>query len=104
MRTLIGAAIATAAIVTAAIVTAALAFGDPLAMGSTAQATKVTAHTASPPAATDISARRRTPQRHYRYAYRPYYPYYYDRPNYYRPYPYPVPAPFTFGFGFGPWW
>jgi hypothetical protein len=88
----------------AAIVTAALAFGGPVAMGSTARATKVTAHTASPPATTDISARRRTLRRHYRYAYRPYYPYYYDRPNYYRPYPYPVPAPFTFGFGFGPWW
>ncbi len=53
--------------------------------------------------ATDLSARRR----HYRHhTYRPYYrPYYYARPDYYRPYPYyaPAPFPFGFGFGFGPW-
>jgi hypothetical protein len=53
--------------------------------------------------ATDLSARRR--YRHYRYGYRPHpRPYYYGRPDYYRPYPYYAPAPFPFGFGFGPWW
>jgi hypothetical protein len=52
--------------------------------------------------ATDLSARR---HRHYRHGYRPYSrPYYYARPDYYRPYPYDAPAPFPFGFGFGPWW
>jgi hypothetical protein len=53
--------------------------------------------------ATDLSARRR--YRHTRYGYHPYSrPYYYGRPDYYRPYPYYAPAPFPFGFGFGPWW
>jgi hypothetical protein len=52
---------------------------------------------------TDLSTRRR--YRHDRYGHRPYSrPYYYARPDYYRPYPYDAPAPFPCGFGFGPWW
>jgi hypothetical protein len=51
----------------------------------------------------DVSARRRI-QHHHRYAYRsydrPYYPAYYDRPNYYAPAPF---FPFL-GLGYGPWW
>ena len=34
----------------------------------------------------------------------PYYPTYYARPVYYRPYPYGVPAPFFLGFGYLPYW
>ena len=49
---------------------------------------------------TDFSARRYH-RRAYRNGYRPYY---YARPQYYRPYPYYAPAPFAFGFGFGPYW
>jgi hypothetical protein len=51
--------------------------------------------------ATELSARRC--YRHYGYRPHPR-PYYYARPDYYRPYPYYAPAPFPFGFGFGPWW
>jgi hypothetical protein len=48
---------------------------------------------------TELGARRRT-WHHRRYAYRPYYPTYYDRPYYY------APAPFfpLLGLGYGPWW
>jgi hypothetical protein len=52
--------------------------------------------------ATDLSARRhiRHQRRYvYRRYYRPYDPYYYDRPYYYAPAPF---FPFL-GFGYGPW-
>jgi hypothetical protein len=48
--------------------------------------------------AADFSGRRHT--HHHRYAHRPYYPYYCDRPYYYAPAPF---FPFL-GLGYGPWW
>ncbi len=50
--------------------------------------------------ATDLGARRRYRAR---YAYRPYYPTYYDRPYYYAPAPL---VPFNFGYPLlpPPWW
>jgi hypothetical protein len=55
------------------------------------------------PQANDFSARRRI-RYHHRYVYRPYdrpyYPAYYDRPNYYAPAPF---FPFL-GLGYAPWW
>jgi hypothetical protein len=50
--------------------------------------------------ATDISARRQDRPR--RYAYRPYYPYYYGRPSTYAPAPI-LPIPPFFGYGWE-WW
>jgi hypothetical protein len=53
---------------------------------------------------TDLSARRRVRYHlHYAYRrpYRPYDPYYYDRPYYYAPAPF---VPFNFGYGLWPLW
>lgn len=54
--------------------------------------------------ATELSARRAQRGYVYRPATLPYYPAYYARPAYYRPYPYGVPAPFFLGFAYLPYW
>ena len=55
--------------------------------------------------ATDVTARRVHRRSVYRPAALPYYPTYYARPVYYRPYPYGVPAPFFLGFAYlPPYW
>jgi hypothetical protein len=54
--------------------------------------------------ATEFSARRAHRGYIYRPATPPYYPAYYARPAYYRPYPYGVPAPFFLGFAYLPFW
>ena len=89
----------------AAMLALTLMFGGVAAINS-AQAAPLRAMLQTPQSsdATDLSARRRI-RPHTNYAYRPYVqPYYYDRPDYYRPYPYALPVPFFLGFGFGPWW
>jgi hypothetical protein len=53
------------------------------------------------PLATDPSARRHR-QQDDRDPYRPYSPYYYDRPTYYEPKPF-FPLPPFFGYGWEPW-
>ena len=88
----------------AAILALTLMLGGSTAINSAAAA-QLSAAVQKPQSlqATDLSARRH--HRHTRYGYRPYSrPYYYGRPDYYRPYPYDAPVPFPFGFGFGPWW
>jgi len=88
----------------AAVLALTMMLGSSAAINPVAAAPSQAAAVQKPRAlATDLSARRR--HRHTRYGYRPYpRPYYYGRPDYYRPYPYYAPAPFPFGFGFGPWW
>ena len=95
----------------ATLVATALVFAGPFAISPAAAASPhMNSQSAGTSEATDVSARRYH-RRYYRnYGYRPYdrpayRPYYYARPNYYRPYPYYAPAPFPLGFGFGPlWW
>jgi hypothetical protein len=77
-----------------------LAFGAPALAQTTGGAAKVVAKSN----ATELSARRAHRGYVYRPATVPYYPAYYARPAYYRPYPYPVPAPFFLGFAYLPFW
>ena len=84
----------------AAVVAVSLTFGGSAAI-TFALASPSPAAAQQPRAekAADFSARRRT-RHHDRYAYRAYYPTYYERPYYYAPLPY---VPFNFGYGVGPW-
>ncbi len=83
----------------AAVVAVTLMFCGSAAIGP-ALAAPLPAGLGAPQAskAADVTARRRI-RHHQRYAYRPYYPAYYDRPYYY------TPAPFfpLLGLGYGPW-
>jgi hypothetical protein len=85
----------------AAVLTVTLMFGGSAAISPALAAPLQAAVQKSlqKPQAGDFSARRRV-QRHYRYAYRPYHPTYYDRPYYYAPAPF---FPFL-GLGYGRWW
>jgi hypothetical protein len=78
---------------------AALMFGSAIgaAHAATAQSQKVQSSTV-----TDISAHQQDRRHYHRYAYRPYYPYYYGRPYYYSPGPF-FPLPPFFGYGWDLW-
>jgi hypothetical protein len=84
----------------AALMTFTLMYGGSAAINSAAASPLENAASKQRTAeAADFSARRHIPH-HHRYADRPYYPYYYDRPHYYAPAPF---FPFL-GLGYGPWW
>lgn len=88
----------------AALLAVPLMFGGSAAVGPALAAPLQTAAQESlqspqMPKAGDFNARRRI-RHHQRYAYRPYFPTYYDRPYYYAPAPF---FPFL-GLGYGPWW
>jgi hypothetical protein len=86
----------------ATIVASVLAFAVPASAKDAAGVfVRPPAQNPSTVTSTDVSAQRNHRRYHRHYGYRPYY---YARPDYYRPYSYSSPAPFTFGFGFGPWW
>ena len=77
----------------AALVVATLTSGAPAIAGDV----PATRMYAARPDAIDATARRLFRRQVYRPSYLPYYPTYYARPIYYRPYPYGVPVPFFLG-------
>jgi hypothetical protein len=87
----------------AVLLAGALAFSVP-ADAETAGVAQVKPKAAQKSSATEFSGRRAHRGYVYRPATTPYYPTYYARPAYYRPYPYGVPAPFFLGFAYLPFW
>jgi hypothetical protein len=83
----------------AVILALTLMFGSAAANSAASSSSQTAVQQPHASKATDLGARRGV-RHHDRYAYRPYYPAYYDRPYYYAPAPF---FPFL-GLGYGPWW
>ena len=86
-----------------ALVVTGLALATPAVAGS-AGVSQSKSQAAPKSDVTDLGARRIDRRYAYRPYAQPYYPTYYARPVYYRPYPYAVPVPFFLGFGYLPSW